>query len=170
MSGNQSRSWCKGKSLVFAIICGSLAVHGQDGLERDVPAAATILKAFEGYNAALVAKDYAKLRAEYLYVPFTLTGQLIPQIITDLDIVLAGLRKTRDSLDALGYETSKVLNPRISILNSDAALLNCRIQHYKKDGSLIAERANFYILIKVNGAWKLGGVMPQDPNFTGQTY
>ena len=43
------------------------------------------------------------------------------------------------------------------------SLLNCRLRHLKKDGSLLSERANVYVMVKVTGRWKVGGIMPQDP-------
>jgi len=31
-------------------------------------------------------------------------------------------------------------------------LLNCRLRHVKRDGSVLAEHANFYLMVKESGA------------------
>jgi hypothetical protein len=41
-------------------------------------------------------------------------------------------------------------------------LLNSRVHHLRKDGSLLAERANFYVMVRTAGVWKVGGIIPQD--------
>jgi hypothetical protein len=48
---------------------------------------------------------------------------------------------------------------------NDRLLLNCRLRHLKKDGWLLAERANFYVMVKAADVWKIGGIIPQDPAF-----
>jgi len=109
------------------------------------------------------------LRQEYLHVPFAFVGQP-PQVITEIDVIVANLRKTRDSLDAGAYETSKMSDPHISVLSSNTVLLNCRLRHYRKNGSLLLEPANFYLLIKAAGTWKIAGFIPQDPAYTDKLY
>jgi len=41
---------------------------------------------------------------------------------------------------------------RPSQLRSDSVLLNCRLRHVKRDGSVLAEHANFYLMVKESGA------------------
>lgn len=158
--------------LAFVWIFAGTPVCAQDstlGLRFGEPCVTAVLKAFEGYNDALVSKNYTKLRQEFLYAPFAYVGQP-PQVITEIDVIVASLRRTRDSLDADGYETSKVINPHISVLSSNTVLLNCRLKHYGKNGSLLLERANFYLLIKAAGAWKIAGFIPQDPAYADKLY
>jgi hypothetical protein len=76
--------------------------------------------------------------------------------------VVAGLRLARESLDAADYTTTKIDPPRVSLLAKDRLLLNSRLHHLKKDGSLLAERANFYVMVRAAGIWKVGGIIPQD--------
>jgi hypothetical protein len=30
---------------------------------------------------------------------------------------------------------------------------------------MLTQRANLYVLVKANGMWKIGGIIPQDPAF-----
>jgi hypothetical protein len=58
---------------------------------------AEIEKTFSGYNQALVEKKYEEL-TRYVQVPFVAIDST-PRIITEISAVLAGLRRTRESLD-----------------------------------------------------------------------
>jgi hypothetical protein len=95
----------------------------------------------------------ARREADRIYVPYT-------RIIASVDAVVAGLHMTRESLDAAGYATTTIEQPRVSVSAKDRLLLNCRLRHLKKDGSLLAERANFYVLVRTAGSWKVGGHHP----------
>ena len=86
-----------------------------------------------------------------------------PRVIADVDAVIEGLRKTRDSFEADGYSTTTIGSPLVSGLDKDRLLLNYRLRHLRKDGSLLMERANFSLLVKAGGAWKIAGIIPQDP-------
>jgi hypothetical protein len=142
--------------------------HSEQTLRADSDPATSDLRAavaaFEGYNRALVERDYSKLREQFLYVPFVIVDDA-SRVITSVDDVVAGLRKTRESLEAVGYTTTTIDQPRVSVLAKDRLLLNCRLRHLRKDGSLLAERANFYVMMRVAGMWKIGGIIPQDPSF-----
>lgn len=118
--------------------------------------------ALEGYSQALVDRDYAKLRDRFLHVPFVVVDGA-PRVVTSVEAVVAGLRIVRESLDAADYTTTRVESLRVSVLAKDRLLLNCRLHHLRKDGSLLSERANFYVMVRVAGAWKVGGIIPQDP-------
>lgn len=47
-------------------------------------------------------------------------------------------------------------------------LLNCRLRHVKRDGSVLAEHANFYLMVKEGSAWKVGGIILQDVEYFDQ--
>jgi hypothetical protein len=130
----------------------------------DVQAALT---AFEGYNQALVTKDYSALRDRYLQAPFVIIDDM-PRMIPSVGAVADLLRKTRDSLETAGYATTTISRPRVSMLNRDRLLLNCRLTHRKQDGSVLSERANFYLMVNVAGMWKVAGIIPQDPVYLGK--
>ena len=124
----------------------------------EVQAAVT---AFQGYNEALVAKDYSALRDRYVHAPFVVIDDM-PRMIPRVEAVVEGLRKTRESLEAAGYATTAVNKPRVSRLDRDRLLLNCRLTHRKQDGAVMSERANFYLMVNVAGAWKVAGIILQD--------
>jgi hypothetical protein len=48
-------------------------------------------------------------------------------------------------------------------LDRDRLLLNYRLSRRKPDGSDLSERANFYLMVKAAGAWRVGGILLQDP-------
>jgi hypothetical protein len=120
--------------------------------------------AVEGYNQALVDRNYTELRDRFLHVPFVVVDET-PRVITSLEVVVDGLRKTREALDAEGYATTTISSPRVTVLVGDRVLINCRLSHLKQDGSMLTQRANLYVLVKANGMWKIGGIIPQDPAF-----
>jgi len=141
--------------------CGILAPRvaaGQGSLDADAPSA---VAAFERYNQALIEQDSSKLR-DLIYVPFVVVDDS-PRVIASVDAVVAGLQKTRESLDGAGYATTRSSVPRISVLSPERLLLNCRLAHVNRDGTVLAERANFYLMVRVAGVWKVGGIIPQDP-------
>src|SRR5690349_13190724 len=70
--------------------------HGSDKAE--------IEKAFSNYNQALVDKEYEEL-TPYIQVPFVVIDGS-PRTITDIASVVAGLRRSRESLDEKGYAKS----------------------------------------------------------------
>jgi hypothetical protein len=163
-----------GRLCILACILASVVprsfgyAHSEQTPRADSDPASSDLRAaiaaFEGYNQALVERDYSKLREQFLYVPFVIVDDA-SRVITSVDAVVAGLRMTRESFEAVGYTTTKIDQPRVSVLAKDRLLLNCRLRHLKKDGSLLAERANFYVMVRVAGMWKIGGIIPQDPSF-----
>jgi hypothetical protein len=44
------------------------------------------------------------------------------------------------------------------------------IIHYKKDGSLLESRANFYLMIKSSEGWKITGIVQQEVAYAGKMY
>jgi hypothetical protein len=125
------------------------------------------VEAFEGYNQALIDSDYSKLAAEYIHVPFVIVDDN-PRVIESIETVVTGLRSTRQALETAGYATTKLGPPRISVLQVGRLLLNYRVTHVKKDGAPLAERANFYLMVKEGRRWKVGGIILQDPMYFGK--
>jgi len=140
----------------------------QVGTELQYSDRLEIEKTFSKYNQALIEKNYEEV-ALYLQVPFVVIDNT-PRIITDLSTVVTGLRTNRESLDQRGYGTSVPEEARISILSPDRVLVNRVIRHYKKDGSPLEVRANFYLMSRVSGTWKISGVLQQDPVYAGKSY
>ena len=168
------RQKTSGRLCVFARIVASIFLassgyaHSEQTRGADPDSASSdrraAIAAFEGYNQALVERDYSQLRERFLYVPFVVVDDA-SRVITSVDAVIAGLRMTRESYEAAGYTTTEIAPPRVSVLANDRLLLNYRLRHLKKDGSLLAERANFYVIVRAAGVWKVGGIIPQDPAF-----
>jgi hypothetical protein len=139
-----------------------------DGKEPGVEVRAAIA-ALAGYNQALIGQDYARLRDRFVHAPFVVVDDA-PRVIATVDTVVEGLRKTRESLAAAGYATTKLSTPRVSLLRSDRFVRNCRLRHLKKDGSSLGERANFYLMVNEAGVWKVGGIILQDPAYFDKWY
>jgi hypothetical protein len=118
---------------------------------------AEIEQTFSNYNKTLVDKKYEEL-PRYVQVPFIVIDGT-SRIITDIGAVVAGLRSNRESLDDKGYATSIPAKARISVLSSDRVLVNRIVRHNKKDGALLETRANFYLMTKVSGTWRISGII-----------
>jgi len=127
-----------------------------------------IEKAFSSYNQALVEKKYQEL-PRYVQVPFVIADGM-PRIVTEIGVVVAGLRRNRESLDERGYAKSIPGKAHISVLASDRVLVNRIINHYKKDGSLLESRANFYLMTKASEGWKITGIVQQEVAYAGKMY
>ena len=160
------RSTQRAGAVLLAILISTSSSTAQttrpgDEASADVKAA---VAAFEGYNKALTDKDYSTLKERLVHTPFVIVDDM-PRTVATVDAVVAGLRTTRERLDSAGYFTTTIDEIRPSQLRSDSVLLNCRLRHVKRDGSIIAERANFYLMVKKGGAWKLGGIILQDVEY-----
>ena len=152
--------------LVTAVLLSSpgYAHHDQAPSAGADPASSDLrgaIAALHGYNQSLVERDYSRLQDRSIHVPFVVVDGA-PRVITTIEAVVAGLRMARESLDAADYGTTTIEPPRVSQLSKDRLLLNSRVRHLKKDGSLLAERANFYVMVRAAGVWKVGGIIPQD--------
>jgi hypothetical protein len=77
----------------------------------------------------------------------------------------------RDVLEEREYATTKPAGiSRTSILGPDLVLVNRASHRFKKDGSLLEERASYYLVSRSSGKWKIAGSMPQTAVFAGQAY
>lgn len=112
------------------------------------------------YFAAFTAKDYAVFR-EVFNAPFLQTGRQITTIPT-LDGVMQLYEGIRNPLDQADYSASKATEVRLMPLHTNSALANVHWQRFKKDGGLLNEGAEVLVLMRVDGQWKISGVMGED--------
>jgi ketosteroid isomerase-like protein len=72
------------------------------------------------------------------------------------------LAKIFAGLKPLGYSHSKILDPRIKMLNATTALYSTSAIRFKTDGTEM-QRAGFtYLLRKDNSGWKIHGLIATD--------
>lgn len=130
--------------------------------------AASIREMLNRYSAAFRAKDYVTLAA-VCDVPFIRVRQA-NQSIASSDELIADFRATRDALDSRGYDRSEDGEPRVIALAADSAMVNRSYRRLRADGSVLEERAVFYLVGKRGGSWKLTGTIAQDHAHFGKTY
>ena len=121
---------------------------------------------FVSYNRALIEKNYTALR-EHLESPFIVIDDT-SRVVSDMDTVIEGFRRRREGMDPQGYSTSTPGPALFLPLTESRVLMNRAIRHYKKDGTLLEEQANVYIVSRSSGRWRILGVMPQDPSQVGK--
>jgi hypothetical protein len=128
-----------------------------------------IEKMYDRYFQAFIKKDYAALR-ECVQAPFVvLTGGQM-QSLESVDAIITFYRKQLESLERRNYDHSDIVNTRITPLTPDSALINKAYRRYKKDASLLEEGAAVYPVSKATGAWKLRGLIGQEPQYFGKVY
>lgn len=130
---------------------------------------AAIEKMYSRYVAAFIKKDYAVLR-ECVHAPFIVWSGGEMQPLGSVDAVIENYRKQHVALDARSYGRADVTGMRITALSADSALINASFRRYKKDGSFLEDGAAIYPVCKVAGAWKLCGLMRQDPKLFGRDF
>jgi hypothetical protein len=121
---------------------------------------------FVSYNRALIEKDYVALR-EHLESSFIVIDATT-QVVSDLDAVIEGFRRRREAMDPQGYATSTPGAAHFLVLTEDRVLMDRAVRHYKRDGTLLQEQANVYIVSRSSGRWRIAGVMRQDPSQVGK--
>jgi len=141
-------------------------VAGAQTLDAD---RAAIQKMYDRYAQAFIKQDYAALR-DSVQAPFVVSAGGALQTFGSVDAVVEHYRKQRGALEPRGYGDSKITAVRITALTAGSALINASYRRFKKDGSLLEEGAAVYPVCKSSGAWKLCGVMGQDPRHFGKTY
>ena len=153
-------------ALAVATLAGLSAQPAAQRGDATDPEKQAIEEMFITYNRALIEKNYTLL-GEQLAVPFIVVDSTT-RLVGDLNAVAEGLRKVREAMDQQGYATSTLGPARFIRLAEDRVLVERAVRHLKHDGSLLAERANVYIVRKSSGRWRIAGTMPQDPKFVGK--
>lgn len=125
--------------------------------EADAAAAKATI---DRYFAAFSVRDYPAFRQVFT-VPYLMGGRALETLPT-LDAVMQRYLAVRERLDKADYASSKAAEVRLTPLGDVSALANVHWQRFKKDGSLLNEGAEILLLAKVDGAWKLTGVLPED--------
>jgi DNA-binding transcriptional regulator YhcF (GntR family) len=73
-------------------------------------------------------------------------------------------------LKAQGVERFEWGQTRISALSVDRAIVNKTYRRLRKDGTLVMEAASFYVVTRSSGAWKICGILNQNPREFGKTF
>jgi molybdopterin converting factor small subunit len=122
----------------------------------------------ERYSHAFQTRDYERLR-EYVQAPFvTFPGEL--KVFATMEAVMERYRNEREPLEERGYDRSKYVETRITGLAPDRALVNKTYRRFRKDGTLLEEKAAIYLVTKVSGSWKLCGSIGQMLPLFGKTF
>jgi len=152
----------------LGLLCSSPS-FGQQPAHFEAHDKTEIEQLLDRYAEAFVSKDYTKLRAT-IQAPFVrLPGNW--DVLRTVDDVMAWYRQQREALDKENFEPrAKFLDSRMTVLGADRALVNKTFRRYRKDGSLLAEMAVFYVVSKSSGAWKLSGILTQDWEYFGKVY
>ena len=87
-----------------------------------------------------------------------------------MEAVIQQFRNLRDPLDARGYDHSKYVNTRITVLAADRAFVNKTYRRFKKDGTVLEEKAAIYLVSKTGGSWKIYGVFSQELPYFGSVF
>jgi hypothetical protein len=125
------------------------------------PADAAAARAvIDRYFAAFSAKDYATFRQVFT-APYVWGGRQFTTLPT-LDDVVQRYQAIRSPLEQADYSASKAVEVRIVPLSANGAFAHVHWRRLKKDGGLLNEGAEVLILAKVDGQWKLTGVVPED--------
>ena len=123
---------------------------------------------FENYSLSFGERDYVELRG-YLLVPF-ISFLNEPVVFENLDDVIQIYVNLRQALEELDYDHSKIVETRITALTSNRAFVKKTYHRFKKDGTLLQERAFAYIVSKDSGKWKIYGILGKDLLNLGKVY
>jgi ketosteroid isomerase-like protein len=127
-----------------------------------------ITEMINDYFVAFTAKDYKAL-PNFFQAPFLAVGAQ-PEMIGTLDAVIERYHHIRDPLDGTDYAVSKAEEIHITALSGQAALANIHWLRYKKNGLLLSEGAEFMMVSKSSGSWKICGSMGQGLSEFGKLY
>ena len=156
-----------GRSCVAGAIIVGLAILPQttsaQAPDLNDPERRAIEEMFAAYNDALVRRDYTALR-DYLEVPFIVLDATT-RVAADLDALTAGLQRLREAMDSQSYATSTPGPSRFLVLSAARVLMSRSVRHYRKDGGVIDQRANVYVLRRSAGRWRIEGTIQQEPTY-----
>jgi NTF2-like protein (DUF6841) len=119
-----------------------------------------ICQVVSGYYDAL-ARDPAAAAAFYGEPTLIVLANQVTMLATRTDVE-GFLAKLLASLKPLGYSYSKVVDPRIKLLNATTAIYSTIAIRFRADGTEM-QRAGFtYLLQKDNSRWKIRGLIATD--------
>jgi len=127
---------------------------------------------FDRYSLATQKRDISAL-LDYLgtpFIQFNQSAQSEPKPIETMEALIQAFRNARDQLDARGYDHSKYVSTRITVLAADRALVNKTARRFKKDGTVLEEKAFIYVVSKTSGSWKIYGQFNQDVSYFGSVF
>ena len=159
-----------GVALTAIVLLLPLTVMAQKDGQPSFGAAdkTAIEQLFDRYVRAYSIKDYAKLR-EQLQAPFFRFPAGVV-VLETMDDVMNFYRNQRDALDEQNYARSRFVHSRITALAGDRALVNRTYRRYRKDGTVLLEASQIYLVSKSSGAWKICGTFAQDLEEFGKVY
>jgi len=155
---------------VGLILLVTVGIRGEEVARFGQADASAINEMLERYSLAFQKKDYSAV-PDYLGTPFITT--LFPsgqKPIETMEALIQNFRNHRDSLDARGYDHSKYDSKRITALAADRALVNTTGRRFKKDGTVLEEKAFVYFVSKTSGSWKIYGTFSQDVPYFGSVF
>ena len=153
---------------VGLILLVTVGIRGEEVARFGQADASAINEMFDRYSLAFQKKDYSAL-PDYLGTPFVLFVTE-PKPIETMEAVIQQFRNLRDPLDARGYDHSKYVNTRITVLAADRAFVNKTYRRFKKDGTVLEEKAAIYLVSKTGGSWKIYGVFSQELPYFGSVF
>jgi hypothetical protein len=121
---------------------------------------AAIHSLVQQYFAAFTAKDYQDF-SQFFAAPFLRIGKSIDLIATVPEVVRAWIA-IRDPLDHTDYAASRPVQIRVTMLSGGRGMANIHWQRLRRDGTVLDEGAEFYLVTKQSGRWQIDGVMGQD--------
>lgn len=114
------------------------------------------------YFDAFTAKDYAAFRDTYFTAPFVLMQDGKYATLPNVAAVVDFYRGVRDPLDQADYSKSTAPEIRIQPITGTSAFAHIHTRRLRKDGSTLRENSEMLVLAKVDGRWKISGVLPED--------
>ena len=154
--------------VLASVLSFSDTSRGQQSGEFSKSDKLAIEQMIESYSQAVQRQDYVKLR-EYLQPPYVrFPGGIV--VYDSMDSAVDYFRKDIEQRVQRGYDHSKYVQTRITVLSPDRALVNKVYRRYKKDGSFLEELATVYLVSKVSGAWKVNGSLAQELKYFGKVY
>ena len=157
---------------VGLILLVTVGMRGEEVPRFGQADASAINEMFDRYSLAVQKRDISALLG-YLgtpFIQFNQSAQSEPKPIETMEALIQGFRNARDQLDARGYDHSKYVSTRITVLAADRALVNKTARRFKKDGTVLEEKAFIYLVSKTSGSWKIYGQFNQDVPYFGSVF
>ena len=157
---------------VGLILLVTVGIRGEEVPRFGQADATAINEMFERYSLAFQKKDYSALTNYFgtPFIQFHQSAQSEPKPIETMEALIQAFRNARDQLDARGYDHSKYVSTRITVLAADRALVNKTARRFKKDGTVLEEKAFIYLVSKTSGSCKIYGQFNQDVPFFGSVF